>query len=150
MIGVYYILYWVVGIAMAMRAQIRVFRVPKRVGFTTPSQPLLSRRAVHSTRLLPSSSSSSLFSGRLARIQSQSPAQSRTMASTSTPSSQLRLRCAEGEDATQLESDVKSLVENGWMVDEEGVGVKKTFYFRGYFKAVVCFFFFFSIYKFRL
>lgn len=57
---------------------------------------------------------------------------------TSPEQSQLKIRGAEGEDLGQLESDVKSLVEDqGWVVDEEGIGLKKTYYFKGYFKAVV-------------
>lgn len=58
-------------------------------------------------------------------------------ASTPTVPTDVPIKYAEGEDVRQLSSEVKALVDNGWRIDEEGVGVKKAFYFKGYFKAVV-------------
>ncbi|THC88209.1 hypothetical protein EYZ11_012345 [Aspergillus tanneri] len=43
---------------------------------------------------------------------------------------------AEGIDAGQLQYKVDALIEQGWKLDEDGMGVQKTFYFRSYFKAV--------------
>jgi hypothetical protein len=47
-------------------------------------------------------------------------------------------RFAEGEDAAQLGPDMQTLLlEQGWALDTDGMGVTKTFYFKSYFKAVV-------------
>ncbi|KAE8350638.1 transcriptional coactivator/pterin dehydratase [Aspergillus coremiiformis] len=53
---------------------------------------------------------------------------SRTMATTP--------QFARGTDATQLQPELGTLLQQGWALDEEGRGVKKTYYFRSYFKAV--------------
>lgn len=62
-----------------------------------------------------------------------------------TPLNQVRMasnkvepRFAEGEDAAQLGPDMQTLLQQqGWALDADGMGVKKTFYFKSYFKAVV-------------
>lgn len=46
-------------------------------------------------------------------------------------------RFAEGEDPQQLGSDTAALQQAGWTLDNDGMGVTKTFYFKSYFKAVV-------------
>ncbi|KAB8069835.1 transcriptional coactivator/pterin dehydratase [Aspergillus leporis] len=43
---------------------------------------------------------------------------------------------AEGVDGSQLQTELNTLLEQGWALDEDGMGVKKTFYFKTYFKAV--------------
>ncbi len=44
---------------------------------------------------------------------------------------------AEGIDAEQLRPLLNELQGQGWGLDEDKIGIKKTFYFRSYFKAVV-------------
>lgn len=55
------------------------------------------------------------------------------MASTAAP-----IRFAEGEDTEQVTAGLNSLRQRGWQLDNEGIGITKTFYFKTYFKAVVC------------
>ncbi|KNG88442.1 pterin-4-alpha-carbinolamine dehydratase [Aspergillus nomiae NRRL 13137] len=43
---------------------------------------------------------------------------------------------ARGVDGTQLQPELDSLLGQGWTLDEDGMGVKKTYYFKTYFKAV--------------
>ncbi|KAL2850554.1 transcriptional coactivator/pterin dehydratase [Aspergillus pseudoustus] len=43
---------------------------------------------------------------------------------------------AEGIDPEQLRPALNALQSNGWSLDEENIGIKKTFYFRSYFKAL--------------
>ncbi|KAJ5907380.1 Transcriptional coactivator/pterin dehydratase [Penicillium taxi] len=45
-------------------------------------------------------------------------------------------RFADGEDSSQLGSETKSLQEQGWVLDTDGMGFTKTFSFKSYFKAV--------------
>jgi 4a-hydroxytetrahydrobiopterin dehydratase len=47
------------------------------------------------------------------------------------------LRFAEGEDTQQLKRDAEALLQQGWALDGEGMGITKTFHFKSYFKAVV-------------
>lgn len=47
------------------------------------------------------------------------------------------LQFAEGEDTQQLTRDTEALLQGGWALDTEGMGVTKTFHFKSYFKAVV-------------
>lgn len=56
----------------------------------------------------------------------------------STFPSDLKPRFSPGEDVSQVERGVESLMIKGWGLDEERMGVKKTYYFKSYFKAVVC------------
>jgi 4a-hydroxytetrahydrobiopterin dehydratase len=46
---------------------------------------------------------------------------------------------AEGINLEQLRPLLNELQDQGWSLDEEKIGIKKTFYFRSYFKAVVGF-----------
>lgn len=48
---------------------------------------------------------------------------------------------AEDINAEQLRPLLNELQGQGWGLDEERIGIKKTFYFRSYFKAVVGFMF---------
>ncbi|KAJ6014151.1 hypothetical protein N7540_008742 [Penicillium herquei] len=43
---------------------------------------------------------------------------------------------AEGEDPQQMSSDTAALQAQGWALDNDGMGVTKTFHFKSYFKAV--------------
>ncbi|KAJ5223862.1 transcriptional coactivator/pterin dehydratase [Penicillium chermesinum] len=45
-------------------------------------------------------------------------------------------RFAEGEDQAKVGSDIEALQQQGWVLDPEGSGVRKTFYFKSYFKAI--------------
>jgi hypothetical protein len=49
------------------------------------------------------------------------------------------LQFAEGEDRQQLTRDAEALLQQGWTLDGEGMGITKTFHFKSYFKAVVSF-----------
>jgi hypothetical protein len=49
------------------------------------------------------------------------------------------LQFAEGEDTQQLTRDAEALLQQGWALDGEGMGITKTFHFKSYFKAVVSF-----------
>lgn len=42
-----------------------------------------------------------------------------------------------GADESQLSAETKSLLEDEWALDEEKMGVKKTYYFKTYTKALV-------------
>jgi hypothetical protein len=46
---------------------------------------------------------------------------------------------ADGIDPEQLRPSLNALQSNGWSLDEDKIGIKKTYYFKCYFKAVVCF-----------
>lgn len=50
-----------------------------------------------------------------------------------------QVQISQGEDAEQVQGGLERLLENGWVLDGERMGIKKTFYFRSYFKAVVGF-----------
>ncbi|KAJ5742524.1 uncharacterized protein N7511_011256 [Penicillium nucicola] len=43
---------------------------------------------------------------------------------------------AGGENSEQLTSDTEELRQQGWALDDERMGVSKTFHFKSYFKAV--------------
>ncbi|PWY89592.1 pterin-4-alpha-carbinolamine dehydratase [Aspergillus sclerotioniger CBS 115572] len=43
---------------------------------------------------------------------------------------------SEGTDPEQARQGLQALQEQGWALDEDGQGVKRTYYFRSYFKAV--------------
>ena len=47
------------------------------------------------------------------------------------------LRYSAGEDEVAVQRGVEALTKQGWEVDGERMGVKKTYYFRSYFKAIV-------------
>ncbi len=44
---------------------------------------------------------------------------------------------SEGQDKKQLIADVTALGENGWILDDEAVGLRKTYHFKTYTKALV-------------
>ena len=46
-------------------------------------------------------------------------------------------KISEGQDETNLIAEAKALAENGWALDNEEMGVKKTYYFKTYTKALV-------------
>ncbi|KAL5362537.1 transcriptional coactivator/pterin dehydratase [Aspergillus floccosus] len=43
---------------------------------------------------------------------------------------------AEGADTNDTRAGLDAIIQRGWALDEEGMGIKKTFYFKSYFKAV--------------
>ncbi|KAJ5604405.1 Pterin-4-alpha-carbinolamine dehydratase family protein [Penicillium lagena] len=45
-------------------------------------------------------------------------------------------RFAEGQDPHQLGQDTQALLQAGWALDADAIGLTKTFYFKSYFKAV--------------
>jgi 4a-hydroxytetrahydrobiopterin dehydratase len=53
---------------------------------------------------------------------------------------QTQVQISLGEDAEQVQGGLEGLLEKGWVLDGEGMGIKKTFHFRSYFKAVVGFY----------
>lgn len=59
----------------------------------------------------------------------------RMASSTAQPST---IRFSEGEDTEQVTTGLNLLRQRGWQLDQGGTGVTKTFYFKTYFKAVVC------------
>ncbi|EAW18814.1 4a-hydroxytetrahydrobiopterin dehydratase [Aspergillus fischeri NRRL 181] len=52
---------------------------------------------------------------------------------------QAQVQISQGEDAEQVRGGLDRLLEKGWVLDGEGMGIQKTYYFRSYFKAVVGF-----------
>ena len=46
-------------------------------------------------------------------------------------------KISEGQDENKLIAEAKALVENGWTLDDEEMGVKKTYHFKTYTKALV-------------
>ncbi|PLB40230.1 4a-hydroxytetrahydrobiopterin dehydratase [Aspergillus candidus] len=54
----------------------------------------------------------------------------------SSTQSQPAPKFAEGVDVATATEGVDALCEQGWVLDGDGAGFKKTFYFRSYFKAV--------------
>ncbi|KAL4803559.1 transcriptional coactivator/pterin dehydratase [Aspergillus unguis] len=44
-------------------------------------------------------------------------------------------RFAEGADPEQLHPQLNELQGQGWSLDEDKIGIKKTFYFKSYFRA---------------
>jgi 4a-hydroxytetrahydrobiopterin dehydratase len=52
---------------------------------------------------------------------------------------QAQVQISLGEDAELVQGGLEGLLEKGWVLDGEGMGIKKTFHFRSYFKAVVGF-----------
>ncbi|GIC85376.1 4a-hydroxytetrahydrobiopterin dehydratase [Aspergillus udagawae] len=59
-----------------------------------------------------------------------------TAAGPSEEQEQPQVRISPGEDAEQVQQGLKALLEKGWVLDGEGMGIQKTFYFRTYFKSV--------------
>lgn len=49
----------------------------------------------------------------------------------------LQPQFAEGADTKESRAELDAVLQRGWTLDEEGAGIKKTFYFKSYFKAVV-------------
>ena len=48
------------------------------------------------------------------------------------------IRFSEGEDTEQVTAGVNALRQQGWQLNADGMGLIKTYYFKSYFKAVVC------------
>ena len=46
-------------------------------------------------------------------------------------------KISEGQDENKIITEAKALVENGWALDDEEMGVKKTYHFKTYTKALV-------------
>lgn len=46
-------------------------------------------------------------------------------------------RFSSGADVEQLTEELNGLLEKKWVLDEEQMGIKKTFYFRTYTKCLV-------------
>ncbi|KAF7181012.1 hypothetical protein CNMCM7691_000141 [Aspergillus felis] len=59
-----------------------------------------------------------------------------TAAGPSEEQPQPQVQISPGEDAEQVQEELKALLEKGWVLDGERMGIQKTFYFRTYFKAV--------------
>ncbi|RHZ64444.1 4a-hydroxytetrahydrobiopterin dehydratase [Aspergillus thermomutatus] len=59
-----------------------------------------------------------------------------TAAGASEEQEQAQAQISLGEDAEQVRGGLEELREQGWVLDGDGTGIQKTFYFRTYFKAV--------------
>ena len=46
-------------------------------------------------------------------------------------------KISEGQDESRVIAEAKALHENGWRLDDEEMGVKKTYHFKTYTKALV-------------
>lgn len=46
-------------------------------------------------------------------------------------------KITEGQDESKVMAEAKALLDSGWTLDEEEMGVKKTYYFKTYTKALV-------------
>ncbi|KAE8328166.1 transcriptional coactivator/pterin dehydratase [Aspergillus sergii] len=114
-----------------------------------PSRSLTSqlRRSIrqHHHRAFPSPSASiatahyTLGSGSPSLLRTSSyptPSQAHRTFSHSSTTMAAAPKFARGMDKDQLQPELNSLLEQGWALDEDGMGVKKTYYFKTYFKAV--------------
>lgn len=52
--------------------------------------------------------------------------------------SAMQLNIADGEDRDKLTREFSTLFENGWQLDEDNVGVRKTYHLKTYTKVLVC------------
>ncbi|KAM0798045.1 pterin-4-alpha-carbinolamine dehydratase family protein [Usnea florida] len=50
--------------------------------------------------------------------------------------SSMQPKLSEGQDESRVLAEAKALLENGWILDDEEVGVKKTYHFKTYTKAL--------------
>lgn len=46
-------------------------------------------------------------------------------------------KLSEGQDDSRVMAEAKALLEDGWILDNEEEGVKKTYHFKTYTKALV-------------
>ena len=46
-------------------------------------------------------------------------------------------KISEGQDKSRVTAEAKALLETGWIFDDEDMGVKKTYNFKTYTKALV-------------
>ena len=46
-------------------------------------------------------------------------------------------KISQGNDDNRVMAEAKALIENGWILDDEAMGVKKTFHFKTYTKSLV-------------
>ena len=46
-------------------------------------------------------------------------------------------KVSEGQDKSNVIAETNALLENGWRLDNEEMGVNRTFYFKTYTKALV-------------
>ena len=51
--------------------------------------------------------------------------------------SALRPRFSEGQDESTMMAELKKLVKNGWKLDENEMGVQKTYHLKNYTKVTV-------------
>jgi 4a-hydroxytetrahydrobiopterin dehydratase len=49
----------------------------------------------------------------------------------------MQLKFSKGQDESKVTADVNALVESGWELDEEQIGVQKTYHFKTYTKVMV-------------
>jgi len=54
--------------------------------------------------------------------------------------SAMQPKFSEGADESQLMTETETLLEGEWKLDEEQMGVEKTYYFKTYTKALVTWF----------
>ena len=51
--------------------------------------------------------------------------------------SSMHPKLSEGQEESRVIAEAKALLENGWILDDEEAGVKKTYHFKTYTKALV-------------
>ena len=49
----------------------------------------------------------------------------------------MHLKLSEGQEESKVTAEVTALVESGWGLDEEQLGVRKTYHFKTYTKIMV-------------
>ena len=49
----------------------------------------------------------------------------------------MQLKISDGQDESKLMTQLKAVLETGWKLDDEEMGVKKKYYFKTYTKALV-------------
>jgi len=48
-----------------------------------------------------------------------------------------QVQLSKGQDETKVTKEVQNLIENGWSLDGEQMGIRKTYYFKTYTKVLV-------------
>ncbi len=49
----------------------------------------------------------------------------------------MKSKISDGQDEGKVMAEEKALLDNGWKLDDEQMGVKKTYFFRNYTKPAV-------------
>jgi hypothetical protein len=52
-------------------------------------------------------------------------------------SSIMQPKFSEGQDEAKVMEETRALIKNGWDLDDDGMGIRKTYHFKNYTKALV-------------